>query len=174
MDPSIQAVLGGKTVVTDEWITESVKAKKVLELENYLATDPPTESEWGTTLVDAVARGRDHSKPFQDWSLCFTPAVKKELGKGFVELKEICIEAGAKSIQATLPRKGPQEPSVIIMIGANEDKDVPLLQKRGWKVFGKELITFSILRGTLQYDTDEFLIEAQTAPQPSKGKKRKR
>ena len=171
----VLAVLNGKDVITDTWISESVDAKVLLDVEQYKATDPSREDEWGTSLTDAIARGKEGLRPFLDLSFCFTPAVKTELGKGFADMKSICLQGGAKSIQATLPRKGPQEPCRTIMIASNgDDKDVESLHRNGWKVFIKEIITLSILRGSLQLESDEFIIHGKSTPQVGKSKKRKR
>ena len=171
----VLAVLNGKDVITDTWISESVNAKVLLDLEQYRATDPSKEDEWGTSLTDAIARGKEGLRPFVDLSFCFTPAVKTELGKGFADMKSICLQGGAKSIQATLPRKGPQEPCRTIMIANNgDDQDVEFLHRNGWKVFSKEMITFSILRGSLQSESEEFMIDGKSPPQVGKSKKRKR
>lgn len=78
---------------------------------------------------------------------------------------------------ATIPRKGPQEPYRTIMIATSNDKDAGFLQRNGWTVYTKDLITLSVLRGTLQIESEEFVIEGQTPPSEtgtSKGKKRKR
>ena len=170
----IMAVLAGKKVITENWVSESVKAKRILDFEDYLATDPVREAEWGTTLSDAVTRGEGDLKPFDHWSFCFTPAVKSELAKGFADLKALCIAAGAKSIQNTIPKKGPQEPFTTVLIATNDDKDLDILRGKGWKVYTKEIITLSILRGSLDLESDEFLIETEATKQTGKSKKRKR
>ena len=170
----ILAVLNGKDVITDTWISESVNAKALLDLEEYKATDPPREDEWGTSLTDAIARGKEGLRPFVDWSFCFTPTVRTELGKGLDDMKSICLKGGAKSIQATLPRKGPQEPCRTIMVASNgDDKDFEALHRNGWKVYSKDIITLSILRGSLQLESEEFVIQGKS-PQAGKSKKRKR
>ncbi|KAL8790040.1 MAG: hypothetical protein Q9195_006542 [Heterodermia aff. obscurata] len=171
----ILAVLNGKDVITDNWISESVKAKVLLDLGQYKATDPSREDEWGTSLTEAIARGKEGLRPFADWSFCFTPAVRTELGKGYADIKSVGLQGGAKSIQATLPRKGPQEPCRTIIIASNgDDKDVEFLHRHGWKVYSKDLITLSILRGSLQLESEEFVIQDPSPPQASKSKKRKR
>ena len=168
------AVLTGKQVITEDWISESVRAKQILDIDNFLATDPVREAQWGTSLNDSIARGVQGLKPFESWSFCFTPAVKADLGKGFTDLKEICTAAGAKSIQNTVPRKGPQKLCTTVMIATSDDKDLDFLRGNGWKVYSKEIITLSILRGSLDLDSDEFLLESNAPAQASKSKKRKR
>ena len=171
----VLAVLKGKDVITDTWISESVNAKALLDLGQYKATDPSREMEWGTSLTEAIARGKEGLQPFVDWSFFFTPAVKTELGKGFDDMKKICRQGGAKSPQVTLPRKGPQEPCRTIIVASNgDDEDVEYLHRHGWKVYSKDLITLSILRGSLQLESEEFVIHGKSPAQSSKSKKRKR
>lgn len=170
----VLAVLNGKDVITDNWASESVNAKVLLDLEQYKAADPSREDEWGTSLTDAIARGKEGLRPFVDWSFCFTPAVRTELGKGLADLKSICLKGGAKSVQDTLPRKGPQQPCRTIMVARNsDDKDFQNLHRNGWKVYSKDIITLSILRGSLQLESEEFVIQGKN-PQAGKSKKRKR
>ena len=171
----VLAVLNGKDVITDSWISESVNAKMLLDLGQFKATDPSREDEWGTSLTEAIARGKEGLRPFVNWFFCFTPAVKTELGKGFVDMKSICLQAGAKSIQATLPRKGPREPCrTIIVASKSDDEDVENLCRNGWKVYNRDIITLSILRGSLQLESEEFVLQGKSPPQASKSKKRKR
>ena len=171
----VLAVLNGKDVITDTWISESANAKMLLDLGQYKATDPWREGGWGTSLTEAIARGKEGLRPFVDWFFCFTPAVRKEFGKGFADIKSICLQGGAKSIQATLPRKGPQEPCKTIIVASNkDDQDVEALHRNGWKVYSKDIITISILRGSLQLESEEFVLQGISPPLAGKSKKRKR
>lgn len=92
----VLAVLSGKDIVTDNWISASASAKKLLDIEEYRATDPEREEEWGISLTDAIARNREGLQPFSNSIFGFTSAVKSELGKGFADMKSICLKAGAK------------------------------------------------------------------------------
>ena len=168
------AVISGKMVVTEDWVSESVKAKQILDLADFAATDPVREAEWGTSLSEAIARGVEGLKFFTNWSFCFSPAVKKELGNGFAEMKQLCLAAGAQSIQNTLPRRAPSDPCTMVIIATTSDKDLNALHGHGWKVYSKEIITLSILRGTLDLDSDEFLLDDKIPTETENGKKRKR
>ena len=170
----ITAVACGKHVVTDNWVSDSARQGKLLNLKDYEAKDPKRETEWGTTLSDAIERGRQGVKALSDWSICFTPNAKAKLGKGFSEMKDICLQAGAKSIQTTTPNKSPQEPLTTLVIAIEDDKDLDLLKTNGWQAYSKEIITYSILRGNLNFDSDEFSIGQQKPKPNSTSKKRKR
>ncbi len=171
----ITAVACGKHVVTDKWVIDSAKQGKLLDLNDYEAEDPEREQEWGTTLSDAVKRGSQGVRALNDWTIHLTPNAKAKLGKGFSELKQICLQAGAKSVQATTPKKGPQELPRTLAIAIEEDKDLELLHANGWHSYSKEIITYSVLRGSLDLSSDEFSIgQPKAKPPNSTSKKRKR
>lgn len=129
----------------------------------------------GTTLDDAVKRGRKGVRALNDWTIHFTPNAKAKLGKGFSDLKQICLQAGGKAVQATTPKKSPQELPRTLAIAVEGDKDLGLLYANGWHPYSKKIITYSILRGTLNLDSDEFYIkQPNTQPSGSASKKRKR
>ena len=167
----IMAIMLGKEVIIDDWVTESARCNKLQSIEKYLAQDPEREDEWGFNIREAVDRGRQGLKILQDWAVIFTASAKKEVGKsGFSDLKEIATYAGAKSVLATLPKKPPRELPLTLVIGTVEDVDSPALAK--WKCYTRDIIGLSVLRGRLEIDSEEFLIPK---PEQDKGsKKRKR
>lgn len=170
----ILAVLAGKDVVRDTWIWESAKLGKLLDCSGFLAEDPEQEYEWGAKLVEAVQRGRQGVRPLQGWWFTITRTARKELGKGFDDIKEIAVTAGAEGVQNTVPRKSPDKAPRTIIIASTKDTDMHTLQERGWKVFTKELIIMSILRGVLDVDDAEFMIQQETGGGVGITKKRKR
>ncbi|KAL8730941.1 MAG: hypothetical protein Q9166_003731 [cf. Caloplaca sp. 2 TL-2023] len=152
------AVLMGKEVVADQWIIQSAHENKLLDTSEFVPEDAKREREWGTSLSDAIERGRRGVKPLEGWTINFTPSAKKELGKSWSELKEICLVAGATAVQAMIPRKSPGESDTTIVIAASNEADRSTLDERGWLIFTKDIITFSVLRGGLDADSDEFLM----------------
>jgi len=170
----ITAVACGKHIVTDTWVVDSANQGKLLDPKDYGAEDPEREEEWGTTLSDAVRRGRQGVRALNDWTIHLTPNTKAKLGKGFSELKQICLQAGAKSVQVITPKKGPQELPRTLAIATEDDKDLELLRANGWHSYSKEIITYSILRGSLDLGSGEFSIEQpKVKPPHSASKKRK-
>ena len=155
----IQAIASGIDVVTDEWILQSVKDGRLLDPSAFLARDPEREAEWGITLSEAIERGKQGRKPFEGWTILFTPTLKKELGKGFTDLKEIAMHAGAKTVRAVIPRKTPDEMAKTLLLAA-EDDDVSIFQENGWKCYRKDILTLSVLRSALDSESDEFLLSA--------------
>ena len=158
----ILAVLLGKDIVTDSWVTDSVKGNDLLSLLPYAARDPKKEAEWSISLDRAIYRGKQGLKVLQDQSILFTPSAKKDLGKnGFDELKEIAKCAGARDVSSALPKKSPKETSSTLVIATQDDTEVAQLQKLGWRVYVKDIISLSVLRGKLDLESDEFFIEEQ-------------
>ncbi|KAL8659937.1 MAG: hypothetical protein Q9226_000159 [Calogaya cf. arnoldii] len=152
------ATLKGKEVVTDQWIIQSAEQNQLLNTAGFVPEDKKRKQEWGTTLSDAIQRGREGLKPFEGWTINFTPSAKKELGSSWSELKDICLVAGATAVQAMVPRKSLEETDSTIVIAASNEADQATLEERGWRIFNKDIITFSALRGGIDADSEEFLI----------------
>ncbi|KAL9633482.1 MAG: hypothetical protein Q9164_004672 [Protoblastenia rupestris] len=168
----IMATLFGKQIITDDWVVESARAKRLLETHQYLAKDKKKEAEWGAYLDEAIERGTRGVKPFQGWTIAFTQTAKKDAGEGgFDELKELAIMAGAKQVSGAMPKKSAEEtPNTLIIASIN---DPSLAQfKSGWRCFVREIIGISILRGILDTSSDEFLV--QLAQETKGSSKRKR
>lgn len=168
----ILAVMLGKDIVTDNWVTDSIKANDLLSLVGYLPRDPKKEAEWGISLDEAIYRGRTKDlQILKGQTIIFTPSSKKELGKsGFDELKEIVKCAGAKGVSSTLPRKSPEETPSTIVIGTQDSTEMAELQKLGYSLYVKDIISLSVLRGHLDLESDEFLIKEEK----QESRKRKR
>lgn len=165
------ATLMGKDVVTDQWIIQSAQQNRLLETTGFIPEDKKRKQEWGTSLSDAIKRGRDGLKPFEGWTINFTPSAKKELGTSWSELKDICLVAGAE-VRAIIPKKSPEEIDSTIVIGASNEADQATLEERGWRIFTKDIITFSALRGGIDADSDEFLVMKKgSGSAKKKGKK---
>ena len=167
----IMAIMLGKKVITDNWVTESAQCSKLQSIEKYLAQDPEREDEWGFNIREAVDRGRQGLKILQDWAVIFTASAKKEVGKsGFLDLKENATYAGAKSVLGTLPKKSPGELPFTLVIGTVKDLDSPALEK--WKCYNRDIIGLSVLRGRLEIDSEEFLVHKPEQEKASKKRKR--
>lgn len=158
----VMAVVCGKQVINDDWVLQSAAEGELLDFDNFLARDAVREAEWGTNLDQAIQRGKDGVKPLAGLAFYFSPAAKKELGKGYSELEGIAFLAGATSVQATLPKKSNNTPpfSNSIVITAQNDRDLSTLTAGGWRCYSKDIMTLSILRGRLDADSDEFLISS--------------
>lgn len=170
----VLAVISGKEVITDDWISTSISNGELLDHRSFLARDPTKEAEWKIDLSEAIERGRKGIKPFLNLSFYFTSAAKKDLGKGFTDLKVIAMHAGAKSVQASIPRKPSQlgDKSKTIIIAAQDDGELSALGEAGWSSFNKDIITLSVLRGTVDVESNEFLIHQSNPASSNKRMKR--
>ena len=159
----IMAVLQGKQVITDDWVTQSVGAGKLLDIEDFRASDPRLEAEWGIDLVEAIERGKSATpKPFHGWTIAFTSAAKKDAGfSGFKELKEVALNAGAQSCSAVLPKKSPEKSKPTLIIACLNDPASATL-KGPWRCFSRDIIGLSCLRGKVDVDSDEFLVRSES------------
>lgn len=171
----IIAVLLGKQIITDAWVTESTSAGRILDVASYHARDPEREKEWGINLDEAIDRGRRGFKPLHGWTVAFTPTAKKDAGKvGFAELKEVSTYAGAKSCSAVLPKKNAIEIPWTLLISCPEDPALATLPD-GWRCFTKDIISLSALRGKLDAEGLEFLVSQEPEVEGKKeSRKRKR
>ncbi|KAL6715882.1 hypothetical protein ACLMJK_006843 [Lecanora helva] len=166
----ISAVLLGLEIITEDWLTDSVRLRSLQDTQSYLARDEKAETQWGIKLDEAIQRGKKKIQVFQGWSIIFTPKAKKDLGKGFDDLKDILACAGAAQVTSMLPKRPPDEPQTLVIASQEEANAVATKNRR---CFTKDLIGISILRGQLDIESDEFLVKA-TTPQNKDTKKRKR
>ena len=172
----IMAVLQGKEVITDDWVARSANEGRLLDMEAFKARDPEREAGWAINLDEAIGRGKQTgSKPFNGWTIAFTSAAKKDAGNsGFADLKEIAACAGAKSCSTVLPKKSPDESPSLLIIGCQAEAP-PAALKGSWRLFTRDIIGLSCLRGQVDTVSDEFLVTNER--ETSKGKpdrKRKR
>lgn len=170
----VLAVVFGKEVITDDWISTSISKGELLDPRSFLARDPTKESEWKINLSEAIERGKRGIKPFLNSSFFFTSAAKKDLGKGFTDLKAIAMHAGAKSVQVSIPKKPSQldDKSKTFIIAVQDDGELPALEDAGWRSFNKDIITLSVLRGTVDVEGNEFLVQRQIESNPASSNKR--
>lgn len=170
----VLAVISGKEVITDDWISTSISQGELLDPRSFLARDPTKEAEWKIDLREAIERGKRGIKPFLNSSFFFTSAAKKDLGKGLTDLKAIAMHAGAKSVQVSIPKKPSQmgDKSQTFIIAAQDDGELPALEESGWRCFNKDIITLSVLRGTVDVEGNEFLIQPQIESNPASSNKR--
>jgi hypothetical protein len=160
----------GKTIVTDDWIINSERAGYFLDPAPYLPQDPAREQAWGFNLGEAIQRGREKVRVLEGWSVYFTPSLSKELGETIKELQHMAYAAGASSVQTRLPLVAAEGFTDSLLLGSESDKDASELIDLGWKLYSKDLLSLSILRGRLDLDSDEFRLSFQSTPQKTKGR----
>lgn len=167
------AVALGKDVIKDKWLIDSARQGRLLPPTSYLAEDPDRETEWGVKLEDSVARGKLGVKPFAGWTIYFTPTLKKELGSGFLELKELALLVGANAVHPKIPNGAEHSPKTLVL-ASEHDKDASLLEEAGWTCYSKDVISLSILRGRFDHESGEFQIQPSSSRQSSGGKRKRR
>jgi hypothetical protein len=160
----------GKTIVTDDWIVNSEQAGKLLDPKPYLPRDLIREQAWGFNLEEAIQRGREKIRALEGLSVYFTPSLSKELGDAIKELQHMAYAAGASSVQTRLPLVAAEKFTDTLLLGSESDKDASELADLGWRLYSKDILSLSILRGRLDIDSDEFKLSFQPTSQKAKGR----
>ncbi|KAH0545166.1 hypothetical protein FGG08_000778 [Glutinoglossum americanum] len=160
----------GKTIATDEWVVDSEQAGHLLDPAPYLPRDPTREQAWRFNLAEAIQRGRDKVKVLEGWSVYFTPSLSRDLGESIKELQQIALSAGASSVQTRLPLVAAEAFTNTVLLGNEGDKDASELTDLGWKLYSKDLLSLSILRGRLDMNSDEFKLSFQPTSQRTKSR----
>ena len=155
----------GKTIVTDRWITDSVRAGSLLDPAGYLPRDEVHEREWRFGLAEAVERGTKGVKIFEGCVVYLTTSICKNSPGVATELECMMRMTGAQRIRLHSPETTPPgstevSPSAAgasllasgrhmspFVIGDESDSDVARLSKLGWTVYARDIVSLSILRG---------------------------
>ncbi|KAM0721177.1 hypothetical protein Q7P37_003464 [Cladosporium fusiforme] len=147
----VRSLALGKKVVTDQWLEDSMTEDQFLDLDAYIHDD----------LKETATVNR--SKLFAGKTLFFTTALKASYGKiGFTNAEQLATEAGATHVESGSAKKaaGTYASGTIILGLEGDDRDaVMLTQEEGRKVYQKDLLTQSIIRGELLSEGDEFAWE---------------
>ena len=161
------AVAQGVPIVTDKWLFDSAKATYFLAMSAYKLSAPKQEKQWKFKLDNVWG---EPQTPFEGYSLHFTKSLKA-IYNPFNEIEAVLKAAGAKSITSGMKMKRTED---IIVLAQNENdaEAGKLMQDGEVTCYHRDLITYSILRGSLDLDSDEFKIQATAAVAP-KEKKRK-
>lgn len=160
------AVAWGKPVVRDEWVAECAKQGKVLDTSQY-----PAKKTWGIDLN--ATSGRDRCRLFAGRSLYITPALKKEYGDGYQAIQQLAKVVGFTSVTSKPARGASIKDYTVVLAKETDDLDASTLLDLGYTCYCKDLLSFSILRGELDLEHDEFKIAERATAQKSKTKRRK-
>ena len=136
----------GKRVVADQWIEDSMKDDRFLDLDDYIHDDL------------AETAGIDRGELFKKKTLFITDAQMKAYGEGIGDIKGLATAVGAWKVESGSVRKGSSMPAAgtIFLGGDCNDQDALNLTKAGHIVYQKALLTQSIIKGELLVD-DELL-----------------
>ena len=150
----------GKRVVADQWIEDSMKDDRFLDLDDYIHDDL------------AETAGIDRGELFKKKTLFITDAQMKAYGEGIGDIKGLATAVGAWKVESGSVKKGSSMPAAgtIFLGGDCNDQDALNLTKAGHIVYQKALLTQSIIKGELLVDDEEL----KWQPTPEKAKKGKK
>jgi hypothetical protein len=160
-----QAIALGVPIVTDKWLTDSAKSDEFLDLTAYKPSIAQQEKDWKFKLENVWGAAQT---PFKGYSIYFTPSLKKTY-TSFREIDRVCQTVGAKVVA----KHTSKNEKMIVLATEEEDPDAEKMIQDGETCYRKDLLTTSILRGTLDLDSDEFKIKQQNAEVPRKRASRK-
>ncbi|OJD34251.1 brct domain protein [Diplodia corticola] len=165
----------GKTIASDKWVLRSRQEGKLLDPSQFPPLNAPSEWGWGDDeeRVNKILN-IDRSELFKDKVMFFTSATRKEYGNGFGDIEKIVKACGAKIISKSA-REYKHAGNNIILATDHGDLEVMALMgsdriEGGHPCYSKELISMSVLRGSLDLENEEFKIQLSSS-QPRKGKK---
>ena len=170
----LHALALGRPIVADDWLRDSLAVSMLKDYASYLARDVPRERQWGCKIRETSEKYRKGGcRPFEGKTVVVTPALKSQLGPdSFEGIKTVAKAAGAVDVSSRTPRRA-EDVEGTIWLAKHGD---PLLEQlEGQRVFGKDLVSMSVLRGGLDLEADEFRLDTSGggAKEPPR-KKRKR
>lgn len=157
----IQAVALGIPIVTDKWLSESAKTEAFLDLSSYKPSVAQQEEEWGFHLEKVWGAAQT---PFKGYAIYFTPSLRKTY-TNFREMDRVCQTVGAKVVS----KRNGKNDKTIVLAREEDDPDADKMIENGETCYHKDLLTTSILRGTLDLNSNEFKIRVK----PTGGPRRK-
>jgi hypothetical protein len=137
-------------------------------LSAYKPSTSKQEEEWRFKFDDVFGQPQT---PFEGYTIHFTKNLKA-IYESFSEVVTVCKAAGAKTVTST--RMNTTDDNIVLANNYDDDPEAQKLIKDGVTCFTKDLFTYSIFRGFLDLQGDEFKIKAPDADNtPSKGKKKR-
>ena len=157
----------GTPIVTDSWLQDSYTEGRFLSLEDYIPEVAGSEEEWGFSMSSIWSKPQ--AGLFEGKTLYFTQELAKTY-KPFSQIQIVCKAVGAKQVKTPKQLKDFKVDADSIILGIEEDdQEAVALAKEGHTCYGRDLLTTSILRGTLDLESPEFKL----APTLSQEKKKK-
>lgn len=131
----------GKTIVTDDWVSQSVTAGRLLDTDEFL----PEELK--------ATKHMDRTGIFTDQVIYVSPTQRIAYKKGWDDVMAIVRQAGGTDPQTGPLAKLDNMDTITLYIGADKDDDVVAeLQEMGETVYKKDILGASIVAGELQLD----------------------
>lgn len=158
----------GIPIVTEKWLSDSAKRKQFLSQHNYIPSNPEQEDEWNYSLRRIWSQKQPDL--FKGYTIYFTPALK-QLYDSFKDIEYLCKLAGARRTMSKPGREVMVVDDQTILLGlAEKDPDSKNLVGRDFTCFSKDFLTFAIMRGEANVESDEFKITA-TSDTPKQTKR---
>ncbi|KAF2816854.1 uncharacterized protein BDZ99DRAFT_564685 [Mytilinidion resinicola] len=169
----LRAIVLGVAIVTDDWFISSHAMGRLLNPDRFAPRDHKNEKAWGFSLYDVL--GKEQRTIFSGMTICFTPAMKEHHNSFITEMRDIVLEAGAEKV-ITRAATGVKDDGNTIVIAVSDEKDTnaAILQDRGMTCYTRDLLSTSILRGSLDLESDEFIIKPDSSHGAGAPKKFKR
>lgn len=159
----IQAIALGVPIVTDKWLSESARADGLLDLASFKPSVTKQEKDWNFSLEKVWGVPQN---PFTGYAFYFTPALKKTY-LNFREMEKACQTLSARLVTKRTTRND----KIIALAAEVGDSEADKMIEDGERCYHKDLLTTSILRGSLDLDSDEFKIGARQGGPRKKGQK---
>lgn len=168
----LSAIALGKPIVSDTWAKECANVKVRLEIEPFYARDERKEKEWG--VPESWSTGESPCEDLlKGFTLYVTPSLKNDYGSGWKALEDLAKLVGVKKVTSKPSRAAPPESGQVILMGLTRgDMDAVALHREGRKIYEKDLLAMSILRGRLALDDFETKPESQLPAINTRGGKR--
>ncbi|KAJ4376216.1 hypothetical protein N0V83_001498 [Neocucurbitaria cava] len=151
----LEAIALGIPIVTDKWLLDSAKAGHLLALREHRPSVSKQEEEWNFKLDKVWGTPQ---APFEGYTIHFTPELRKSYAD-FKEIEQVCETVGAK----VATKKPSRDEKLVVLAKGDKDKELAKLMQEGFTCYTKDLLTNSILRGQVDLDSDEFMINAGAA-----------
>uniref|UniRef100_A0A915EG50 PAX-interacting protein 1 n=1 Tax=Ditylenchus dipsaci TaxID=166011 RepID=A0A915EG50_9BILA len=147
----VEAIGGGKNVVSVDWILQSYSLLKLVDCVNFFVHDPENERKYGYNLKDTILQARSR-KVFEDVTFHLSPTVRPS----FALLSQMIVAAGGKVERERPTRKrlaGCIEIDDTYLVVVNES-DLHLyhyLISCNFPLFNEEFVFMAILRHELDF-----------------------
>lgn len=139
----------------------------MLPLSAYKPSTSKQEAEWKFKFDNLFGQPQT---PFEGYNIHFTKSLKA-VYESFPEVAAVCKAAGAKNVTST--RIDTTGDSIVLANNYDDDPEAQKLMKDGVTCYTKDLFTYSIFRGSVDLESDEFKIKIK-APDDSTPSKDKR
>jgi hypothetical protein len=154
----LQAIALGIPIVTDKWLLSSAKANSLLALSAFIPHAPTQEKEWNFSLPHIW--NKPQNTLFAGYTIYFTPTLKSTY-KSFAEIEQVCKAVGARRVVSKKAGGKEVDGEDTVVLAAEEgDEDARVLIEKGRECFSKDFLTNSILRGEVDWRSEEFRVLA--------------